>query len=76
MTNTSLLQQAIKRSGLKMSAIMEVLGIKSYATLRAKISGEREFTAREIMILTELLKLDESEREAIFFAKVSELHSA
>ena len=54
MTNTERLQKAIERSGLKTNAIMKALGIKSYSTLRGKISNESEFTAKEIMILSDL----------------------
>ena len=68
MTNTTLLEKRIRKSGLLKSAIMEQLGIKSYSTLRAKIENENEFTASEIMKLCEILGLDNLEREAIFFA--------
>ena len=76
MTNTERLQKAIERSGLKMNAIMKALNIKSYATLRGKIGNESEFTAKEIMILSDLLHLDVSDRDAIFFANAAELYSA
>ena len=76
MTNTERLQKAIERSGLKTNAIMKALGIKSYATLRGKIGNESEFIAKEIMILSDLLRLEVSDRDAIFFANDAELHSA
>lgn len=76
MTNSELLRKAIKDAGIKNSAIMNAIGIKSYATLRAKIDNKSEFTAREIQELCELLNIDQDKREAIFFATESELYSA
>ena len=72
MTNTSLLKKKIQESGLRRSAIMAQMGIKSYATLRAKIENESEFTASEINKLCEILALDDDQREAVFFAIVAE----
>jgi len=75
MTNTQLLRQAIKRAGLKISAIMEALGIKSYTTMRDKINNVKNFTLREVEILCELLRLTPEQREQIFFANETELDS-
>lgn len=72
MTNTSALEKRIQDSGLLRSAIMALMGIKSYATLRAKIENKREFTASEINKLCDILGLDNDQREAIFFAKSAE----
>lgn len=72
MTNTALLEQEIKDSGFLKASIMEQMGIKSYATLRAKIENESEFTASEINKLCEILHLDNDRREAIFFANNAE----
>ena len=72
MTNTSTLNQKIKDSGLRRSWIIEQLGIKSYATLRAKIGNKSEFTASEIDKLCEILNLSKPQREAIFFANFAE----
>jgi hypothetical protein len=72
MTNSALLGKRIDDSGLLKSAILNHMGIKSYATLRAKISNESEFTASEINKLCEILHLDNDQREAIFFAKIGE----
>lgn len=72
MTNTSVLNMMIQDSGLRRSWILKRLGIKSYATLRAKISNESEFTASEIDKLCEILNLNKSQREAIFFANFVE----
>lgn len=68
MTNSFELEDRIQRSGLRKSWIMEQLGIKSYATLRAKIKNESEFTAREIDKLCDILNLNKNQRGAIFFA--------
>ncbi len=76
MTNTNILRQKIGESGLKIREIMKQTGIKSYFTLREKIENRREFTASEITKMCELLHLDYEDREAIFFAKDAELHSA
>ncbi len=75
MTNTELLKNAIAESGLKYTAIMEALGIKSYSTLREKINNVKSFTAREIQILCVVLKLTRDQREQIFFTNETELNS-
>ena len=72
MTNTELLKKAIEDSGLLKSAILERMGIKSYATLRAKIENESEFTASEMDKLCAILGISPDRREAIFFAKNAE----
>jgi len=72
MTNTALLEKEVQKSGLLKSAIMKQMDIKSYATLRAKIENESEFTASEINKLCDILHLDSDQREAIFFAKDAE----
>lgn len=76
MTNTNLLQQRIKDAGIKFSTIMKATGIKSYATLRGRINNDTEFTASEITAICDLLRIEKQDRDAIFFAKVSELYSA
>ena len=75
MTNTEQLRKSIKDSGIKISAIMESLGIKSYTTMREKINDSSEFTAKEIQILCSLLNLTTKEREEIFFANNTEFNS-
>lgn len=75
MTNSMLLRQAIKTAGLKISAIMEALGIKSYTTMREKINNVKNFTVREIEILCVLLNLSDEQREQIFFANNTECNS-
>ena len=75
MTNSDLLRKAIRDAGLKISAVMEALGIKSYTTMRDKINNVKNFTVREIEILCVLLHLTKEQREQIFFAKETELDS-
>ncbi len=75
MTNTMLLRKAIKDAGLKLSAIMKALNIKSYTTMRGKINNVKSFTVREIDILCVLLNLTPEQREQIFFTNETELDS-
>ena len=75
MTNSDLLRKAIKDAGLKISAVMKALGIKSYTTMRDKINNVKNFTVREIDILCVLLRLTVEQREQIFFADETELNS-
>lgn len=75
MTNTMLLRKAIKDAGLKLSAIMDALKIKSYTTMREKINNVKSFTVREIEILCVLLRLTQKQREQIFFTEGTESNS-
>lgn len=75
MTNSDLLRKAIRDAGLKISAVMDGLGIKSYTTMRDKINNVKNFTVREIEILCVLLHLTKEQRERIFFATESEFNS-
>ena len=72
MTDSERLKKKIQDSGLLRVAILRKLGIKSYATLRAKVDGESEFTVSEIDKLCKMLDIGRSEREAIFFAQGAE----
>lgn len=72
MTNTERLKEFISRSGIKLDAILNATGIKSYATLRGRINNETEFTASEIRAITELLRMTPEERDEIFFATGAE----
>lgn len=72
MTNTERLKEIISRSGIKLDAILNATGIKSYATLRGRINNETEFTASEIRAITELLRMTPEERDEIFFATDAE----
>ena len=68
MTNTSLLEQYIEKSGYKKSFIAGQLGITAYG-LTLKINNKSEFKASEMTILCKLLKINARDKEAIFFAK-------
>ena len=67
MTNVSLLQTEIEKSGLKKKYIAQQLGLSSYG-FALKARGDREFTASEIKMLCEVLKLNMSQMHAIFLA--------
>lgn len=61
------LDETIKNSGIKMTALSEKSGI-SRQTLYNRLDGIGEFTASEIVGITNALRLSQEEREAIFFA--------
>lgn len=67
MTNTKILEKAIKDSGLKKGHIAERLGV-SRAGLINLINNRSEFKASQIQVLCDLLGLTEEQRNAIFFA--------
>jgi hypothetical protein len=67
MTNTTLLQEYIDKSGYKKSFIAKALCITAYA-LSMKINGKSEFKASEIDILCKLLNIGIKDRMRIFFA--------
>lgn len=69
MTNSKLLKDKIKTSGIKIGFIAEKLGT-SYGWLNKKISGKKPFKAYEIQILCDLLNItDLKEKDDIFFAR-------
>lgn len=68
MTNTRLLREKIDESGYKLRFIAKQLRI-TYQGFLNKINNESEFKASEIQILSELLRLSETERDAIFFTQ-------
>ena len=65
MTNVDLLNKKIAESGLKKTAISEKTGILR-ATLYNRLNGIGEFTATEIVALTNVLGLTIDERDQIF----------
>ena len=68
MTNTTLLENKIIKSGLKKSFIAKSMGLSPYG-LTLKIRNINEFKASEIEKMCELLGIDDlEERSAIFFA--------
>lgn len=68
MTNTSLLEQYIEKSGYKKSYIAQQLGISAYG-LALKINNKTEFKGSEMQILSKLLKISARDKNAIFFAE-------
>ena len=68
MTNTELLEKAIKDSGLKKGFIAGKLGL-SRAGLANCINNRAEFKLSHVGMLCDLLKLDVEQRNAIFFAR-------
>ncbi len=67
MTDFNLLKQKISESGMTMVAIAEKTGILR-ETLYNRLKGIGDFTASEMMALSETLRLTNQERDAIFFA--------
>lgn len=67
MTNTELLKQKIQEAGLKQNWLAEKLSI-SESSLSAKINGRRYFNQVEMNKIRDLLKLNKSDSEKIFFA--------
>lgn len=67
MTNTELLIEAIKKSGLKMTFVADRLGI-SRQSLNRKIKNQCQFKASEIKEFGDILNLSGKEKERIFFA--------
>lgn len=66
MTDTILLNECIKNSGLKRIKIAETLGITP-KTLRRKIENESDFNVKEVDALCDLLEISTEKRSLIFF---------
>lgn len=67
-TNTNLLLEYINKSGLKKVHIAKHLGITSYS-LSKKINNKSEFKGSEMEKMSEILGLNNRERDSIFFAR-------
>ena len=67
MTDVELLLSKIKDSGMTMVAIAEKSGIDR-ATIYNRLKGRGEFTASEIVSLSNVLHLSRSERDDIFLS--------
>lgn len=72
MTDSRALREIIKSKGLKLGYLAKQLGITSY-TLSMKIDNLKQFKAKEIQTLCEILCLSEEEMIKIFFAKKVDL---
>lgn len=68
MTNSTLLEHYINKSGYKKSFIAEQLGLTAYG-FTLKVNNKSEFKASEMTVLCKLLKINSRDKEAIFFAK-------
>lgn len=69
MTNTTLLKEKIRQSGLKLTFIAQYMGL-SRAGLYNKINNKRPFNQYEIDKLCRVLKIKSAkEVEDIFFAR-------
>ncbi len=68
MVDLKLLKEKISNSGLKMTSLSKMTEIKR-ETLYNRLLGKGEFTASEIVSMTNALKLTKDEREKIFFAR-------
>lgn len=64
--DTALLEDAIEKSGLKISYILDKLGITRQAFDR-KRKGQYAFRQSEVYVLCDLLNLDDDMRSLIFF---------
>ena len=67
MTDTGLLKVKIEESGYKLQFIAERCNL-SYQGFMNKVNNKTDFTAPEIKILRDLLKMSPTEMEVIFFA--------
>lgn len=69
MTNTKLLKEKIEKSGYKIKYIAERLGITRVA-MASKINNDSSFKVEEMVKLSQVLNLSDSEREQIFFGEL------
>ena len=74
MTDIELLKAKIDESGMTVVAISEKAGIER-ATFYNRLKGRGEFTASEIVRLTNTLKLTKPDRDKIFLSQnVNTIH--
>lgn len=67
MVNTQLLEEKIRTAGKKKVHLAKCCGI-TYAALYNKTHNRNQFTAAQILTLSEELNLSAKERDRIFFA--------
>lgn len=67
MTDFEMLLSRIKDSGMTMVAIAEKTGIDR-ATIYNRLKGRGEFTASEIIALSDVLHLTKTDRDEIFLS--------
>ena len=68
MTDFELLKTKIKESGITMVAIAKKSGILR-ETLYNRLNGVGDFTASEMVAISQTLGLSDEERDAIFFCQ-------
>ncbi len=66
MIETELLKEKIEESGYRFNWIAKQLNLSPFG-MRKKVNGENEFKVSEVKKISELLNLNEKEREKIFF---------
>jgi len=66
MVNTKLLDSKIESSGMKVSFIIEKMGISRSAFYKKK-DNKISFRVSEVYVISDLLRLTESEKQEIFF---------
>lgn len=66
MIKTELLKEKIEESGYRFDWIAKQLNLSAFG-MRKKVNGENEFKVSEVKKISELLNLNEKEREKIFF---------
>lgn len=66
MTNTEVLRERVKASGLKLQYIADRMGISRHS-LTMKIEGKYEFKPSEIKTLSGLLRIETPEEIALIF---------
>lgn len=69
MTNLELLKSKIVESGMTVTAIAKKSGIER-ATLYNRLKGVGEFTASEIVNLSNVLHLTKTDRDKIFLSPI------
>lgn len=67
MTDIELLKEKIKDSGMKITSIAEKTGMLR-ETLYNRLNGKGEFTASEIISLSDVLRLSKTDRDKIFLS--------
>ena len=66
MIETEFLKKKIEESGYRFNCIAKQLNLSPFG-MRKKVNGENEFKVSEVKKISELLNLNEKEREKIFF---------
>ena len=67
MVNTQLLEERIHQSGLKVGFIVQTVGL-SHNGFYKKLRGKTPFRTAEIYVISDLLRLSDADKNAIFFA--------